>query len=951
MFTVRDERAEQDLGGVAAFGPFRLFPTARRLERDGKPVEIGGRALDVLIELVNQAGRVVSKAELMSTIWADITVVEGVLRTHIYNLRRALGDGVGGARYVTSVAGRGYCFVAPVVRGPSEARTHAAVKSSHGLPPQLARMAGRDEVVRKLAAQALEDRFVTILGAAGIGKTTVAVALGHALLDDFGDAVRFIELGSLTDAALVAATVAASLGVPTQADDALDSLRAFLQDKRVLLVLDNCEHVVEAAAALAEHLFLRAPGVHLLATSREALRVEGEHTHRLSPLETPTDFVGMSVETVQTFPAVQVFLERAAASGWGGDMTDDDVPIVAETCRRLDGVPLALDLAASFVGQWGLQGMATVLDDRLRLLWQRGRRTAPARQRTLHALIAWSYDRLTDRERIALRRLSVLVGPFPFETAKAVVLEDGDSGESLLELLNELVGKSLLSAGVEEGYVVYRLLETTRVYALERLVETGELERISLRHAQLFAEHAECRADLGNVRAALKWSFSSPAGHSIGARLAAAASRVLLDLGLMTECHDWCRQALDVVQDCDRGTLVELDLLNALATSAMFSTRGLGKDVRSAVTRGLKLARVLGSDEYEVRLLGQLNALLIRAGDWGDALEVAKQSMAAARRTETAEPLRAHWMLALSHHCSGNQVLAQEHCEEGLRLATTSSEEPLLNFRRPQVLLTLARTLWLRGHPDRAVAIARQVMAEEASLSHPIDKCLALLLCEPIFIWRGEWDEAERLLDVMDKHVERYALTSHRGVAMGFRGELLIKIGRPQEGCKLLRAADSRQKAVLNASHAIYVARALAEGLAAIGSIDEALVTVASAIYEAQRRGGTWDLSELLLLKGVIQASRSPVDARVVDEALSSAIEVAQRQGALALELRATTALARERLRRGGATDVLGDLSAIYARFTEGMETADLQVARALLERRTEPGGRAARVVKRRQAL
>jgi predicted ATPase/DNA-binding winged helix-turn-helix (wHTH) protein len=948
MAAERNERAEQERGGVAVFGPFRLFPTARRLERDGKPVEIGGRALDILVELVNQAGRVVSKVELMSTIWADITVVEGVLRTHIYNLRRALGDGVDGARYVTSVAGRGYCFVAPVVRGPTEATTRAIVKNSHRLPPPLARMAGRDDVVRKLADQILEDRFVTIVGAAGIGKTTVAVALGHVLLDDFSDAVRFIELGSLTDAALVAATVAASLGVRTQTDDALDSLRAFLQDKRVLLVLDNCEHVVEAAAALAEHLFLGAPSVHLLATSREALRVEGEHAHHLSPLEGPTDFVGMSAETVQTFPAVQVFLERAAASGWAGDLTDNDVPIVAETCRRLDGVPLAIELAASFVGQWGLQGMAAALDDRLRLLWQRGRRTAPARQQTIHALVAWSYDRLPERERVALRRLSVLVGPFPFDTAKAVVLEDGDSGTPLLELLNELVGKSLLSAGVEEGYVVYRLLETTRVYALERLAEAGELERISLRHAQRFAEHAECRADLGNVRAALKWSFSSPSGHSIGARLTAAASRILLDLGLMTECHDWCRHALDVVQECDRGTLVELDLLDALATSAMFSTRGLGKDVRSAVTRGLKIARALGSDEYEVRLLGQLNALLIRAGDWGDALEVATQSMTAARRYETAEPLRAHLMLALSHHCLGNQVLAQEHCEEGLRLATTSREEPL-HFRRPQVLLTLARTLWLRGHADRAVEIARQVMADEASLRHPVDKCLALLLCEPIFIWRGEWDEAQRLLDIMDKHVERYALTSHRGVAMGFRGELLVKIGRPQEGCELLRAADSRQKAVRNASHATYVARALAEGLAAIGSIDEALVTVTSGIYEAQRRGGTWDLPELLSLKGVLQASRSPMDPCVVDEALSAAMELAQRQGALALELRATMALARERVRRGGAADGLVDLAAIYAKFTEGMQTADLRAARSLLERRKEPRGGAAPLVKQRQ--
>jgi predicted ATPase len=211
------------------------------------------------------------------------------------------------------------------------------------LPPQLARMAGRDDVVRKLAAQVLEDRFVTILGAAGIGKTTVAIALGHALLDDFGDAVRFIELGSLTDAALVAATVAASLGVPTQADDVLDSLRAFLQDKRLLLVLDNCEHVVEAAAALAEHLFLRAPGVHLLATSREALRVEGEHTHRLRPLETPTDFVGMSVEVPELLLLKGVL--QASRSPMDARAVDEALLSAIELAQRQGA--LALELRAS----------------------------------------------------------------------------------------------------------------------------------------------------------------------------------------------------------------------------------------------------------------------------------------------------------------------------------------------------------------------------------------------------------------------------------------------------------------------------------------------------------------------------------------------------------------------------------------------------------------------------
>jgi predicted ATPase/DNA-binding winged helix-turn-helix (wHTH) protein len=935
MSTEAARGVENEQGEVSAFGPFRLFPAARLLERDGKPVEIGARALDILIELVRHAGRVASKAELMSAIWADTTVVDGVLRTHMCNLRKALGDGVAGARYVTSVAGRGYCFVAPVVAKTATAASPNTWKVAHGLPLRLARMAGRDDAVRKLAAQLAEHRFVTVLGAAGIGKTTVAVAVGQALLHDFGGAVRFIELGSLTDPALVAPTVASTLGLPIQSDDALERLQAFLQDKRVLLVLDNCEHVVDAAARLTEHLFLRAPRVHLLTTSREALRVEGEHAHRLGPLETPDKVVGMNAEAIQSFAAVQIFLERAAASGWSGELTDGDVPIVAETCRRLDGVPLAIELAAGFVGRYGLQGIPALLDDRPWLLLQRGRRTASPRQRTINALIGWSYDRLPERERTVLRRLSVFVGTFSFDSVKAVVLDGGDSTESLPEVMNELVAKSLLSVIVEDGAVVYRLLETTRVYLFERLAESGEVQRVSLLHANLFTDRIERAADLGNVRAALKWSLSSPVGYAVGVRLAAAAARLLLDLGLVTECHDWCRKALDVMERRDQGTLVELGLVDALAASAMYSTRGLDADLRTTLSRGLELARALGSSEHQVRLLGLLNALLIRSGDWREALEVATQSMAAAPGS-----VRAHWMLALSHHCTGNHALAQEHCEEGLRIAANSREEPMMHFRHPQVLMTLARTLWLRGQPDQAVALARRVIDDESLLHHPVDKCVALLLGVPIFLWRGEYGEAERLVDVLTEHVERYSLESHRGVAMALRGALFVKTGRPQEGCTLLKMADSKLKAARNASHGAFVAAVLAEGLVATKSVSEALVTLEDAIEESQRRGGTRALPELLHLKGVALSLRSPTYGREVDATLSSAIELARRQGALAWELRATTALARERLRRGGAADVLRDLSAVYAKFTEGLETPDLQAARSLLERRVIAEGR-----------
>ncbi|HEV3194088.1 MAG TPA: hypothetical protein VGY54_26460, partial [Polyangiaceae bacterium] len=640
---------------------------------------------------------------------------------------------------------------------------------------------------------------------------------------------------------------------------------------------------------------------------------------------------------------------RAAASGWSGELTDDDAPIVAKTCRRLEGVPLAIELAASFAGRYGLRGIGAVLDDRLRLLSQQGRRTAPPRQHTLHALITWSYERLHEHERAILRRLSIFVSAFSFDAAKAVVLEGSDSVESLAEVMNKLVGKSLLSASVQDGAVVYRLLETTRVYALERLIDDGELENVSLRHALFFTErltHANDGAeplrkqasDLANVRAALSWCFSSVSGPAAGVRLVAAAVQMLLELGLVSECRQWCRQALDVMGQSETGTLVELGLQEALAISTMFS-RGNGDDVRDALARGLDLARTLGGGNHETRLLGHLTSFRIRTGDFRGAVEVAEQYLVAARVARSAETVRAHWMLALSHHFIGNQSLAHEGYQTGHAAfsdvpPTMAYRQPHAFFRHPQALATFARTLWLRGYAERAMTLARQVIEEAVMPSHPVEKCSLLILCEAIFIWNREWEEARYLLDMLSAHVERHSLASHVGMAMALRGELLVKTGRPDEGCRLLGSAASALKDVRNSSLDTAFAGALAEGLAATGALDDALSTVESAITEAEHRGGTFNLSELLHIKGILLASRFPTDASSVDDTLSRAIEVARRQGALTLELRATTELARERMKRSGAAEHLRDLSVVCAKFTDGMQAPDLQAARKLLEHR-----------------
>jgi predicted ATPase len=256
-------------------------------------------------------------------------------------------------------------------------------------------MVGRDYDVLKLSARLTAARFVTIVGSGGVGKTTVAVAVGHHLMEAFAGAVLFVDLSMLGDPDLVATVVASMLGLSVQSDDATPSLIAYLRDKRILLVLDTCEHLIEAVAALASSIFTAAPQVHILATSREALRVDGEQVYRLDPLACPPEDVGLTAAVAQTFSAPKLFVERAVASGARLDLSDAEAAIVVGICRKLDGVALAIELAARRVEADGLHQTAALLDQRLTLLWV-GPRTAPPRQKTLHATLDWSYGLLSD---------------------------------------------------------------------------------------------------------------------------------------------------------------------------------------------------------------------------------------------------------------------------------------------------------------------------------------------------------------------------------------------------------------------------------------------------------------------------------------------------------------------------------------------------------------------------
>jgi predicted ATPase len=412
--------------------------------------------------------------------------------------------------------------VAPVSRTPPPAANPES-RRSRNLPAPLAQMIGRDCAVREISERLEAHRFLTIVGPGGIGKTTVAVSVGHKLLAQFEEAVHFVDLGRLNDPNLVASTIAQTLGVPVSSDDATPAIVGFLRDQVLLLILDNCEHVIEAAAALGERIFLEAPRVHILATSREPMRVEGEHVHRLSALDCPPDDGRLTAAEALAFPAVRLFAERVAANAAPFLLSDREAPAAAEICRRLDGIPLAIEFAAARVATLGVSAVADHLNDRFAFL-TKGRRTALPRHQTLRAALDWSYELLPEAERRLLRRLSVFTGGFTLEAAEAVMSDDGDDTPDVVEGISNLVSKSLLALDRTSERGRWRFLETTRAYAVDKLREGGEAERTARRHAAFFRDHfaaiqvqskieaatdelAGYREEIDNVRAALDWSF------------------------------------------------------------------------------------------------------------------------------------------------------------------------------------------------------------------------------------------------------------------------------------------------------------------------------------------------------------------------------------------------------------------------------------------------------------
>src|SRR5437588_1321016 len=351
-----------------AFGPFRLLAAQRLLLEGDTPVRLGSRAFDILAALVERSGEVVAKQELIARAWPQTFVEEANLKMQVSALRRALGDGQGGHRYVATVPGRGYNFVAPVHHEePARAALPPAVGSAsvHNLPLAMTRMIGREEAVATLVSRLSRQRLVTVVGPGGIGKTTVALAVAERMIADYEDGVWLVDLAPLSDPRLVPSAVATVLGLEVRTDNPLPGLIAALRDRRMLLLLDNCEHVIDAAASLAAAVLSGVPRVNILATSREPLGVAGERTYRLGALGSPEPSDGLTAGEAAAFAAVQLFVERVSAIVEDFAMTDANAPLIVEICQKLDGLPLAIEFAAPRVEVLGVEGLAARLNHSL----------------------------------------------------------------------------------------------------------------------------------------------------------------------------------------------------------------------------------------------------------------------------------------------------------------------------------------------------------------------------------------------------------------------------------------------------------------------------------------------------------------------------------------------------------------------------------------------------------
>ncbi|MBU8977797.1 helix-turn-helix transcriptional regulator [Lysobacter sp. MMG2] len=721
---------------VFRFDSFSLDVMARTLRKEGHEVSIGSRAFDILAALVEGEGKVLTRRELMACAWPGLVVEESNVRVQVAHLRKALGCGEDGVRFIVSVAGRGYCFAARVRRErvpqpvPSRRLAPSAtarVESGEGRPLANAavaweRIIGREESVAELTALLSQRRLVTIVGAAGMGKTTVAVQAARSL-SRVGNPVHFADLSLVTRGDQVLDALSSAAGYRPSGSVKPTGLAEFLDAHSTLVVLDNCEHVIADAALLCRQILDTTRQVSILCTSREALRVLEELVYLLPSLASPPNTGKLTAEQAVAWPSVQLFVNRAEECGALDVLSDESASMLAAICRRLDGNPLAIELVASRVGTYGVQGVSELLATQAGLHWQ-GRRDATPRHRTVEALLDWTYDLLPEGHRLALCRLSVFSGGFALESAVDVISDDRLDTVQAATAIADLADKSLICARSMDGRMRLRLLETTRAYAAEKLAALDGHDTAH-RHALYYADYLRSRDaastpdpgappdvredELGNVRVALDWAFSNAHDAVLAVELSALAAPSFLQHRSFDECMRCCVRALARMPVELQSTHTELVLREAMAIA--YASMGLyGDDMVFVLQRGLEISQSLADHRATFHLYAGLHLTMLGLGRFQESMRVAQQYAGLASSTgKASEAVIASWMIGASHHFIGEHSTAEAQFATARRMLAHASLRRLQYFdikARLNASLGMARTKLSMGLPEQALQLS-----------------------------------------------------------------------------------------------------------------------------------------------------------------------------------------------------------------------------------------------------